>query len=231
MNTMEKWARSKAVATGAAPAIFADVLYDKQAYPAAGLAGKIGFFGVPVNQGTTLYGTGAKTYADTNLDLAAQLSTGEAFRAEFLSFHFTSGALAVSNVVTAAAPAAANNLAAQDEETFWYTTGLYFELKVLSKVWARGLVQNAPPQVRKHLEFGSAIWADLATAASTTDTITGGVLVPIGHLWKFMDPGIRLDANTKFSLTVFSNAAVAMPSGKAGIITCELHGERMEQAQ
>ncbi|MHB1430319.1 MAG: hypothetical protein ACYCVW_16670 [Rhodocyclaceae bacterium] len=230
MNQLQKWDASRATNRNGAPALFSDRLYDKQAYAAAGQAGAISFFKTPIGQGATLYGNGPKTYADTNMDQAGLLSAGEAFRADFLSFSFTSGIQSVVETVTAAALAAVP-MAAQDEETFWFRSGAWFEFKVLSKVWARGQVHEAPPAVRMGIQAAATAFYTQAAAAAASVQITATAVVPMGHLWEFLPPGIRLDANAKFSLTLNWNDAVAMPSNTAGIITAELHGDRMEVAQ
>lgn len=231
-NSEAQWRDSAVTNKQSAPIIFRDTLYDKQSYAAVGQSGAMGFFAVPLHQGQSLYSPagGAKTYSDTNMDLAGQLSTGEAFRAEFMAFNFQSGLSAAVQSAAAAAPAVVA-LAAQDEETFWFSSGAFFELKLLSKVLARGLVHKACPPVRKSLNMAATVAFALAAAADETTQITGTVLVPVGHLWEFTDPGLRLDANSKFSLTLNWNKAFALPSGLPGIITAELVGERMEVSQ
>jgi hypothetical protein len=57
----------------------AQPLYDTVALPAAG-ATKLTFFALPLGQGTTAFGTGAKHLGDTNMDLAGQLAAGFAFQ-------------------------------------------------------------------------------------------------------------------------------------------------------
>lgn len=57
----------------------AQPLYDTVALPAGG-ATKLTFFAVPLGQGTTAFGTGAKHLGDTNMDLAGQLPAGFAFQ-------------------------------------------------------------------------------------------------------------------------------------------------------
>jgi hypothetical protein len=57
----------------------AQPLYDTVPLPAAG-ATKLTFFALPLGQGTTAFGTGAKHLGDTNMDLAGQLASGFAFQ-------------------------------------------------------------------------------------------------------------------------------------------------------
>lgn len=56
----------------------AQPLYDTVALPAAG-ATKLTFFAVPLGQGTTAFGAGAKHLGDTNMTLASQLPAAFAF--------------------------------------------------------------------------------------------------------------------------------------------------------
>lgn len=63
------------------PGVFDNVaqpLYDTVALPMAG-ATKLTFFAVPLGQGTTAFGAGAKHLGDTNMTLASQLASGFAF--------------------------------------------------------------------------------------------------------------------------------------------------------
>jgi hypothetical protein len=57
----------------------AQPLYDTVVLPMAG-ATKLTFFALPLGQGTTAFGTGAKHLGDTNMDLAGQLPSGFAFQ-------------------------------------------------------------------------------------------------------------------------------------------------------
>ena len=59
--------------------VIAQPLYDTVTLPAVG-ATKLTFFAVPLGQGTTSFGTGAKHLGDTNMDLAGQLPSGFGFK-------------------------------------------------------------------------------------------------------------------------------------------------------
>lgn len=61
--------------------VIAQPLYDTVALPMAG-ATKLTFFTVPLGQGTTSFGAGAKHLGDTNMDLAGQLPAGFAFNVQ-----------------------------------------------------------------------------------------------------------------------------------------------------
>jgi hypothetical protein len=63
----------------------AQPLYDTVPLAAAG-ATKLTFFAVPLGQGTTAFGTGAKHLGDTNMDLAGQLAAGYAFQLQGFRF-------------------------------------------------------------------------------------------------------------------------------------------------
>jgi len=205
-----------------------DSLYDWQQYGAAGQV-QLSFFQEEVNTGASLFGAGKKTYEDTNMESSAQMSRGEAFLVHAIALRFVSGVSLVQDDITAAAPAALN-FPANDEAEFWNKGWL--EFKVLNKVQTRlGPMSNFPPPQQLRLEASMSAFYTQAAAADGTIQLAGAHAVPVGQIFVPQEPGITLEYGMKFSLTLNWSAALAMPSGQAGLVQANLLGVRMRVGQ
>lgn len=201
-------------------------LYDWQLYPTAG-QGQLTFFALPVGQGVTTALGGvvgsAKTYADTNMDLAGQLPSGKAFMVESIEVHFFAGASAAANTYTPAtaglfnAVAAAAIVAQANDVNTFYQAGI-LEFNILSKNYVRETPALAfPPKQVFNIDIG------IANNSATTSTI--GVLNSraAGRPY-YVDPEIALAPAQNFDVKLLYPGAVATPSGFNGRVGIILDG-------
>lgn len=222
-NTVEGFANQQ-VTKFDQPGVYAGVLYDYQAYPAAGTL-QVTFFAVPQGQGATIFGAGAKTYADTNMELASTLSTGSAFRIRAIEIYCRSGVNPITDVVTGVAPVAGIDDPANDMAAM-YSRG-WLEFNVLGKT----ILRDAPlamfnPRTVMSLQFGGSVISDVA---AQTERLKGSNMVPIGA--PYLITPVTLTAQLKFNCQAKWNALVPTPSTVAGVIGCRLIGDSMLAAQ
>lgn len=190
-------------------------LYDYQLLPGAG-SQRLTFFQQPIGQGvTTALGAtvgSIKTFSDTNMTLASQLSSGFQFLVEALEVQFYPGSVATVNVYTPAtitffATVAAATVGAQMNDTNTFYQGGLLELNVLSKNYLRMTpLINFVPQRSFDLS------ATIASNSATTAEVGAGVLRPGGIPFE-LDPPVTLMPACNFEVSVSWPAVQALPSG------------------
>lgn len=217
-------ARSAAAVDWNKADILNEPLYDTQKYVAAGQT-KLEFYQVPVGNGTSVYGTGTKTYEDTNMEAVGALERGNGFVAYGLCLRFTSGQGPVLDDVTTAAPAAEIKIAANDEQVFWRQGWLELVIQGTTKLRMAPLCNfPAPTRLQMH-GFGGVAYTQ-ATAADGAVQMIGSHMEPVGNIYQFPGDGLSLPYGLKFSFTLNWSQAVALPSGLDGIVQMSLIGEK-----
>ncbi len=174
-------------------------LYDYQAYPAAGITGSQLFFQVPA-------GSSSKTYADTNMELAGQLSAGEDFLVQAIELDFQGG----SAVSYYAGLYAAQNLL--DCEAVGYSG--WVEFWIQSK---RFLLDG--PFHRFPCTTGLSLFAAVASNGPTEVLID---YAKFGGQRYVLGSPQMINENAKFKVAL--NSGAATNSGIAGTIGVRLVG-------
>lgn len=199
-------------------------LYDHLLYPAAGTQ-RLSFFQTGIGAGVTtaLGGTvgAAKSYADTNMQLGGQLSSGINFMALSIEVTFFAGDSSDANTYDPAAPVirAANAAGVMnqvlDANSFYQGGVLEFNVQSTNFYRNTPLLQFVPQRSFDLQGF----------AASTTAAIeyVGGNLRPGGAPIELAPP-IALFSATAFDVTLTWPAAVATPSTFNGRVGVFLHG-------
>ncbi len=199
--------------------------YDSVLYPAAG-AQNLSFFSLPMGQGVTsspgaAVGT-TKTKFDTNMENANMLPSGKSFLIESIELIFWPGSVSTANTYTAApignfsAVAAVATLMALNDVQAFYQAGL-ISLDILAKNYLQELTMAFPPKTG----------LDGIAAIGTNSATTGSSIVQYGRNQGrayYVDPMLTLQPAVNFSLQLQYPAAVAMPSGFIGRVTCVLDG-------
>lgn len=214
-------------------------LYDYQVYPTAGQT-ELNFFQQPQGAGlTSAVGAaagGAKTYADTNMQLAGQLPSGAAYKVESLEVVFKPGSVATANTYTPAAlsqwaAVSAAALTAQVNDVNQIYQSGYLEFWVLDKNYLRETPLEAfPPKV------GLDLQAAHATNSATTAQVSTILAKATGRPYYLESSnGVQLPITLKpaisFSVKLKWPAAVATPSGFNGRIGVVLDGLMMRASQ
>lgn len=208
-------------------------LYDYQLYATAGV-GQLSFFQQPVGAGltTALGGTvgQAKSYADTNMQLAGQLPSGMAFKVESIEVAFYPGSVATASTYTiaavgqwAAVSAAALTNQVNDVNTF-YQSGL-LEFNILQKNYLRETpLQAFPPKTA--LDLFAAHASNSATTAQTSSlrAVAGGRPY-------YLDLPVTLKPAINFEVVLKWPGAVATPSGFNARVGVILDGLTMRASQ
>lgn len=208
-------------------------LYDYLLYPLAGTT-LLSFFSTPVGQGVTTALGGvvgsAKSYSDTNLEMANTLPSGKAFLIDSIEVDFEPGSSAAANTYIPAnvaifnAVAAAALVAAVNDVNTIGQSGV-LELNILSKNYFRDTPINAFPR-KAYPTYDAALASNSATTATlavVTGRSTGRPM--------FLDPRITLQAAVNFDVKLIWPGVVATPStfnARMGII---LDGFEMRASQ
>lgn len=208
-------------------------LYDFQLYPTAGVT-QFSFFSNPVGQGiTTALGAAvgsAKTFWDTNLELANSLPSGKAYMIETIEVLFFPGSSASANTYAVAAPNQFNATAAASlsdqlaDVNRIYQAGL-LELNILSKNYLRETPLAAfPPKVALNGDFA------MGTSAGTTGLSAAINMRAAGRPY-YVDPTIALQPAVNFEVLIRFPAVVSTPSGFNGRIGVVFDGYFMRASQ
>jgi len=205
----------------------ADQLYDTRTYAAAGQTA-LSFFQVAEGDGASVFGAGPKTYEDTNMQTAGQMTRGEAFLVQAVALRFYSGVALVQDDITAAAPAALDS-PANDEMEFWSKGWLEFD--VLNKNQVRLPLSNFPPPTRFNVQAAFSSFYTQAAAGDGTIQTQAAHVVPVGSLFQPQAPGITLEYGLKFKLTLNWSAATPMPSNQDARVQALLIGRRLRIGQ
>jgi|WetSurMetagenome_2_1015567.scaffolds.fasta_scaffold01855_14 hypothetical protein len=191
-------------------------LYDYQTYPLAGST-QLQFFQIPKGQS-------GKTFADTNMTSAGQLSQPQSFLIHTISVEFFSG-IDVSPAEDVAAP-------------FAVSKGINDVMSVMKSGWLELFIGSKPyldlgPLMRFPMESGLGGFAAMSsatTAAATSSYNTTQYARSVGKVFRLRAP-LRLEANQNFNVSLNFPTAVALPSGVDGRIGVNLGGILYRKSQ
>jgi len=209
-------------------------LYDFNLYPGAGTL-TLPFFQNPIGAGiTTALGATAgttKTKADTNMQMAGQLSSGIGFLAQSAEIYFQPGSVSTASTFTVdtltffLAAASAVPTAQVDDASAFYQSG-YIELNVLQKNYLREApLVRCPPKT--HLKLNAAIASNSATTAEVgvANAYAEGRPMYLG------EPGIGLQPAMNFEVVLNWAGLVPMTSGFNARVGMVLDGYMMRAVQ
>lgn len=202
-------------------------LYDSAVYPAAGIAGNMTFFATPVGQGVSsspANAAAAKTIADTNMTLAAQLPAPQGFWVQSIEVDFqpgnTTGASWVITppVTTTPTFAAANIVPSAGDVNLFYSAG-----QLTFTVGTKPYLQEAPllyfpPKCR--FEYDAAV----SGVVNATSVVVAMQKLKAGGRPYILEPGIPLMTSQNFNVTLFWPNAVATLSTFPGRVMVKLDG-------
>lgn len=219
--TPDQLAAHRTTVAGVADAIWSP-LYDYQAYAAAG-ALALQFFAVPQGQGTTsaLNATGAKTLADTNMQVAGQLPRGNRFLAVGIEVEFWPG-----NVPGSLGAASATTVGRNMNDCYNVLKSGSLTFNIQQRIYAQDApLMKFPSQTRL---TGVAAISDATTAAAAqnaqidyaTAAGAGYSIIPV-----------YIESTQFFSVTLNFPALVPTVSTAAGRIGVRLLGNLIRDAQ
>lgn len=195
-------------------------LYDSLIYPTGGST-QFSFFQTPVGQGVSssqgVTAGSAKTYADTNMNLAGQLPSGMEFLIKSIEVSFDPGSSATANTFVpfpvflfSVDATAANTFEDMLQAQHNVLSGGVLELNVLQQNYVRDApLQVFPPKTRQTVD-GAA-----ASITSTDATAVSSLLRSDGRPW-YLDgegiPGISLQSAVNFEVIIKFPAAISVPT-------------------
>jgi len=170
-------------------------LYDSAAYPAAGVT-QLSFFSTPVGQGTG-FGGGAKTFTDTNMDLAGQLPTNQEFLVTSVEILFEP----TTPTVAAGMPAVfgAQAVAANVNDVYIFRRAGNLKFVIGSKPY----LQEAPLMkfpAKADMEIDAAL-CDVTTAGANFQSRIAYAKA-VGRPYMLNPANILLTSNQNFSITL-----------------------------
>ena len=192
-------------------------LYDSMLYVTAG-TNQLAFFTQPQGQGiTSALGANvaaAKSYADTNMDVAGMLPSGKAFCATSIEVAFYPGGSAAANTFTLRpagkylAQAAETMLTDLDDVNAFYAAG-WLEFYINSKVVLREApLMRFPPKCAVNLQAFVSQAGTNATNAGLVATSSKAAGRPY-----MLEPPIYVEPSVNFNVTLNFPGVVATPSG------------------
>lgn len=185
-------------------------LYDRQVYPTAGLT-QLLFFQNPK-------GTGGRTAADTNVEVAGSLPQPKWLLVESIEIHFFPG-VAIGQSGAALAESEFSNdvydvLTGQAFLNFFIGSKTYVEEAPLIRF---------PPKTRLH---GESAYATTVAASQLSYDYAAACGRPY-----FIDPEVLLIPNQNFNVSINFPTAIATPSGADAAIEVILDGILYRQSQ
>lgn len=180
------------------------------------------FFAVPRGQGTTTApgGTGTKTYADTNLQLAGQLALGNRFYCTGIEFQIFPG---INPGRGAVADSTAGNFT---NDIYTLSKQGYVQFTIQNRDYCiDGPLLNFPSANR--LTGFAAAATNLTTGAATYSEIEYGAVA--GALYNIVP--LYIEATQAFSVNVYWANTVTLPSAANARIFCRLRGRLIRNAQ
>lgn len=206
--------------------------YDYQIYPTAGST-QLTFFALPQGQGLSSSPGNAnatKSLADTNMSLAGQLPSPQAFIVESIEVLFFPGKVSTANTYTPQEPAeSGGNIAATVDagisDVNAIGVGGWLNFYIGSKSYLTDAPLGAfPPK--------TCLSVDAALAAVSG---ANGAVALAAARWAgrpyYLDPPITLRATQNFNVTLNWPVAIATPSGFNGRIGVILDGVLFRKAQ
>jgi hypothetical protein len=196
-------------------------LYDSATFTSNSTT-SISFFTTPRGQGTTTApgASGAKSYADTNLQLAGQLALGNRFYCTGIEFQIFPGINPGRGGIASAAAAYFVN----DLYTLSKSGYVQFTIQNRDYLIDSPLI-NFPP-VNRLAGFASA--SDATTAAASLYSEIGYASVA-GAAYNIVP--VYIEPTQAFSLNVFWPAPITMPSSTNARIFARLRGRLIRNAQ
>lgn len=211
-------------------------LFDFQIYPTAGTT-QMTFFAQPKGQGNSSSPGNAgnvKTYADTNMELAGQLPSPQAFIAESIEIVTFAGSSTAANTFATVTPmefstTAAATVDASINDVNAIGVAGWLDLYIGSKTYLRDAPLGAfPPKTFLALDAAVALQGNGQTVTSTMATIANAKWSGRPY---YLDPPITLRATQNFNITLNWPVAVATPSGFNARIGVILDGVLFRKAQ
>lgn len=192
-------------------------LYDRQTYPTAGLT-QLLFFQNPK-------GTGGRTAANTNIEVAGSLPQPKWFLVEAIEIHFYPGVNPGTSVTTAAETEFTNDV-------YSVLTGLGFlNFFIGSKTYVEEApLIRFPPKTRLNVNAAHALQTKQAVAADAELQVSTDYAAACGRPY-FVDPEVLLIPNQNFNVSVNFPTAIATPSGQDAAIEVVLDGILYRQSQ
>lgn len=170
-------------------------LYDTAIYPAAGIT-QLRFFQLPIGQGTSPF-TGAKTFSDTNMELAGQLPANLEYLVESIEVDFFPATPTVAAGMPAVFGAQLAATSVNDAYIFYRSGNL--QLFVGQKPYLNGApMSNFPPKA--HFDVSAAL-ADATTAAATSQSRIAFPFVA-GRPFMLKPASLLLGSNSNFNITL-----------------------------
>lgn len=175
-------------------------LYDTQTYLAAGQT-ELSFFQTPK-------GSGGKTFADTNMELAGQLPAGKSFLVEAIGIQLFP--TATPNGITAT-PNFLNDV-------YTFAKGGHLQFFISSKPYIEvSPLESFPPK--------TGIISNPAVVSTTAATSITSNYAQLGGEPYTLDPApLMIVPNTNFSLTMKWPTALPLPSTQDMRVVCTLYG-------
>jgi hypothetical protein len=202
--------------------IFKDSLYDSVAYAAAGQT-SLSYFSSPVGQGTG-FGGGTKTYSDTNMDLAGQLSAGTGFLIDRIEVEFQPTTPSVTADMPAVFGAQRACQLVNDAYVFGRSGYLSFTGPNNKVLLINGPMYRFPSV--KNFEVDGAL-ADVTTAGASLQSRTQFARWT-GEPFDLFPVPIWLDSNMKFGIQLkWDEGVQALPSGNPARVFVRLGGLRV----
>ncbi len=196
-------------------------LYDTLAYPAAG-TNQLVFFANPIGAGATTApgAAGAKTEADTNMQVAGQLPAGNQFFVTGIELHFWPG------VLPGTGPQADANTGQFWNDVWTFLTAGWLRFRIQNRDYALDAPALVfPPTTR--LAGVASVTSTLTAGAATMDQVTyaAGAGAPYHMV------GQTIVSSQAFQVQLNYPALVPLPSTHAARVQCRLRGRFIRAAQ
>jgi hypothetical protein len=228
--------RDYLVRQGNSVEVIKDALYDTLLYPTAGQAA-LSFFAQPAGQGLSASPGNAnavKHLADSNMQLAGQLPSGEWFYVQSAEIDVRPGSVNTANTFTpqtvassAAAPAAATGIvqigALNDLDAIYGGGALRFVISQ-KPYCEQAPLYKFPPKVRPEIDGA------FAGNSATTANFGAARLKAGGRPWQFK-PGLSIASGMAFVVQLVWPAVIATPSGFNAAVRVTLDGWRLRAVQ
>lgn len=204
-------------------------LYDSLTYPSAGQA-QLTFFQVPKGQAGAvgLATTAAKTLQDTNMDIAGSLPAPKNFLVQSIELFFFPGGSGTTTYV----PITLTQLNSATfthfiDNVFFFAQSGWLELFIGSKAYLNEApLLKFPPKNALHVV--SQIGVSQSLASNTNAWMN---YASLGGKPYIMDPPILLVQTQNFNVTLNWNGSLALPSGFAAKVVCNMNGLLIRNSQ
>lgn len=199
--------------------VVAQPLYDYILYPTAGSAAPFQFFQNPIGQALSSSSgnvANPKGLADTNLQLAGQLPSPQAFWCTGIEVDIQAGSSAGANAFVLIAPAifaaaAATTVQAGAHDVNAIASGGVLQFRISNKdYYTEGPLYRFPPTRGKSLQVSVA--SNSATVGEVAKELMSVVGEPVS-----LDPGFAIGAGQSFGVTITYPTAIATAANNARV--------------